>query len=211
MKITGLSVQVRDKNRVNVMVDGKYRFSVAIAQVVDLGLKIGNEYSGEQMQALEDEGAFGKLYIRTLEYTFVRPRSVREVKDYLYRKTRPRMTKTGEMREGVSTALTERVLERLVEKGYVNDEKFARYWVENRRLRKGVSRRHLRGELSLKGVSSSIVDQILQETSRDEQNELLKTIARKRTTYSDEKKLIAYLLRQGFSFDDIKSALHDSG
>lgn len=209
MKITSISVQVRDKDRVNVSVDGKYRFSLDILQVGSLGLKIGNEYTEAEITKLEEESQFGKLYTRALEYALMRPRSLREVTDYLYRKTRDTRTKTGEVRKGVSKALTERVFQRLVEKGYVNDEKFAHFWIENRNLRKGTSRRKLTAELAAKGVERSIVDRLLGESERSDDDEIKKIIAKKRARYPDETKLIAYLARQGFSYDDIKLALED--
>lgn len=207
MKVTGLSPQVRDKNRVNVMIDGKYRFSLDIAQVIDLGIKIGKEYSDDELAELESESIFGKLYNRTLEYTLVRPRSEKEVKDYLYRKTLDKRTSTGGVKPGVPVSVTERVFQRLVDRGYVDDLKFAQYWLENRRLKKGASTRLLRSELSSKGVSSSDIERAMESFDRSDQEEILKVIARKKRLYSDEKKLIAYLARQGFSYDDIKNAL----
>jgi len=207
MKITAISAQVRDKDRVNVSVDGKYRFSLDIMQVVDLGIKIGKEYSEAEMVELENESQFGKLYARTLEYALMRPHSQREVRDYLYRKTRDTRTKLGEVRKGVSKELTERVFDRLVEKGYVNDEKFAAFWVENRNLRKGASMRKLSAELSAKGVDRTIIEKLLSDSERDDATELQKIIAKKRNRYDDEQKLMAYLARQGFSYDDIKEAL----
>lgn len=207
MKVTGLSPQVRDKNRVNVMIDGKYRFSLDVAQVIDLGIKIGKEYSDEELAELESESIFGKLYSRTLEYTLVRPRSEKEVKDYLYRKTLDKRTSTGGVKPGVPVSVTERVFQRLVDRGYVDDLKFAQYWLENRRLKKGASTRLLRSELSSKGVSSSDIERAMESFDRSDQEEILKVIARKKRLYSDEKKLIAYLARQGFSYDDIKNAL----
>lgn len=207
MKVTGLSPQVRDKNRVNVMIDGKYRFSLDVAQVIDLGIKIGKEYSDEELAELESESIFGKLYNRTLEYTLVRPRSEKEVKDYLYRKTLDKRTSTGGVKPGVPVSVTERVFQRLVDRGYVDDLKFAQYWLENRRLKKGASTRLLRSELSSKGVSSSDIERAMESFDRSDQEEILKVIARKKRLYSDEKKLIAYLARQGFSYDDIKNAL----
>ncbi|MFY9228088.1 MAG: RecX family transcriptional regulator [Candidatus Microsaccharimonas sp.] len=209
MKITSISVQVRDKDRVNVSVDGKYRFSLDILQLGSLGLKVGSEYTDAEITKLEEESQFGKLYTRALEYALMRPRSLREVTDYLYRKTRDTRTKTGEMRKGVSKQLTERVFERLVQKGYVDDEKFARFWVENRNLRKGMSKRKLSAELAAKGVERSIVDQLLGESERTDDEEIKKIIAKKKSRYSDETKLIAYLARQGFNYDDIKTALAD--
>jgi len=210
MKITRISAQVRDKDRVNISIDGKYRFSLDLLQMLDLGLKVGNEYTEEELQVLEEESKFGKLYTRTLEYCLVRPRSRREIQQYLYRKTRPTRGKTGELREGVSQALTERVFERLDEKEYLNDETFARFWVENRNLRKGSSMRKLQSELSSKGVSQQIVQVILDETERSDTSEIEKIIAKKSKRYDDPQKFMAYLARQGFSYDDIKLALENS-
>lgn len=207
MKITAISTQVRDKDRVNVSVDGKYRFSLDVFQLVDLGIKVGKEYSEAELVALEEESQFGKLYMRALEYCLMRPHSQRELKDYLYRKTRDTLTKTGDIRKGVSVALTERVFNRLEEKGYIDDKKFAAYWIENRNLRKGSSKRKLSSELSAKGVDRTIIEQFLNETDRDDMTELQKIIDKKRPRYDNEQKFMAYLSRQGFSYDDIKTAL----
>ena len=59
MKITAIGVQARNKSRVNVSVDGRYRFSLEIQQVAELGLRIGAEFSEEELVALEEESKFG--------------------------------------------------------------------------------------------------------------------------------------------------------
>jgi regulatory protein len=207
MKITGITAQQRDKNRINVMVDGKYRFSLDILQLGDLGIKVGKEYTDAEMAKLEEESQFGKVYTRALEWVLNRPRSQRELRDYLYRKTRDTRTKEGHLKKGVSPQLTERVFERLDQKGYVNDEKFAAFWIENRNVGKGISKRKLQAELQLKGVDRQIVDRLLEESARNDESELEKIIAKKRSRYDDDQKFMAYLARQGFSYDDIKSAL----
>lgn len=207
MKITAVTPQQKDKNRVNIMVDGKYRFSLDIFQYADLGIKIGHEYTEEELTALETESSFGKVYARALEYCLMRPHSAKEVRDYLYRKTRDSRSKTGEVKKGISLEITGRVFDRLVEKGYIDDEKFARYWVENRNLTKGSSRRKLTAELQAKGVDRGIIEQTLQASTRDDVDELHKVIAKKRARYSDDQKFMQYLARQGFHFDDIKKAL----
>lgn len=137
----------------------------------------------------------------------MRPHSAKEVRDYLYRKTRERRTKTGEMRPGVSSEVTTRVFDRLLEKGYVNDESFARYWVENRSQTKGVSRRKLQLELRAKGVDSSVIDRQLADSLRSDDDEIQKVIAKKQRLYPDRQKFIQYLMRQGFSYDSITRAL----
>lgn len=209
MRITSISVQARDKNRVNVSVDGKYRFSLDILQLGELGIKTGKEYTEAQLAALEEESQFGKLYTRTLEYVLTRPRSQREVRDYLYRKTRDTRTKQGTIRKGATKELTERVFDRLIEKKYIDDEKFAIFWIENRHVRKGMSRRKLSAELSAKGVDRGIIESLLNVSERSDAEEIKKLISKKASRYDDEQKLIAYLARQGFAYDDIKHALQD--
>ena len=207
MQITAITAQQKDKNRVNVMVDGKYRFSLDIFQYADLGLKVGQEYSDEELTTLEQEGVFGKVYVRALEYCLMRPHSAREVKDYLFKKTRDTRTKTGDVKKGISPEVTARVFDRLTEKGYIDDEKFTRYWVENRSLTKGASRRKLQAELRAKGVESMIIERFLSESDRSDDDELQKVIAKKRARYPDRQKLMQYVARQGFSYDDISAAL----
>jgi regulatory protein len=212
MKITNLSSQQRDPNRVNVMVDGRYRFSLDILQVTELGVKVGSEYTEAELNELETESQFGKLYARALEYSLMRPHSSREMRDYLYKKTfskRVRNPKTGEVRDrpGVRKELTERVYDRLVDKGYIDDEKFARFWIENRNLKKGTSSRKLQAELQAKGVDRQIVEKYLTQSERSDEDELQKMIAKKRARYPDEQKFMQYLARQGFSYDDVKAAL----
>ena len=214
-KITKLSAQQANAQRVNVFVDGVYTLSLDLYQVAEYGIRVGKEYSEQELKELEEESVFGKLYARALEYTMIRPHSEREVRDYLWRKTRDtkvRSKKTGELltRKGVSEKIANRVLERLVGKGYVDDEKFARFWVENRNQRKGISHRKLEAELRAKGVQDDIVQETMQKYPRDEKGELLKIIEKKSKKYDDENKLIAYLARQGFSYDDIKDALAEA-
>lgn len=210
MKITAVSIQHKDKNRVNVMVDGKYRFSLDIFQVGDLGIKVGKEYTEDELAGLETESQFGKTYTRALEYCLGRPHSAKEMRDYLYKKTRETRTKTGAVKKGVSSEITTRVFDSLKEKGYIDDEKFTRFWIENRNLKKGTSKRKLVAELRAKGVDQSIIERYSSESERTDEDELRKVIAKKRSRYSDEQKLMQYLARQGFSYDDIKHALSNT-
>ena len=72
---------------------------------------------------------------------------------------------------------------------------------------KEVQSKKLKSELFSKGVSSEIIEQILENSKRNDSEEIQKIIAKKAKKYSDEKKLVAYLARQGFSYDEIKKAL----
>lgn len=191
LKITDIKQAVRNENRVNIYVNGKYAFSLDISQVVELKVKVGRELTKEEFSELKQASEFGKMYQRALEWVLVRPRSRRELRDYLMRRLKKEIK------------LSETVMNRLVERGYVDDEKFARYYVENRFVKKGVSERRLRQELAQKGVAREIIDEVLNRSERNERDEIHKMILRKRARYDDEK-LIAYLCRQGFSYELVK-------
>lgn len=61
-----------------------------------------------------------------------------------------------------------------------------------------------------KGVSRDLVDAVIDESERSDETEIQKVIEKKRKRYDSEEKLIGYLARQGFSYDDIKRALADA-
>lgn len=100
----------------------------------------------------------------------------------------------------------ELVVERLIDKGYLDDEKFAAYYIENRYVRRGVSHRRLKVELQKKGVDPEIINRLLSQEARDENQEIMKMIAKKRQKY-DDNKLVNYLVRQGFGYQLAKEAV----
>ena len=208
MKITAITLQTRNKNRINVSVDGKYKFSLDTYQLVELGLKVGTDYSESDIIGFEQESQFGKLYSRALEYCLIRPHSAREVKDYLYRKTRQSLSKTGELQPGYQPEMTTRVFDRLIEKKYIDDSYFAKYWVENRFTKKGISRRKLISELHSKGISNDIIENVLSETTRDDSEEIKKVIKKKKSRYPDKQKFISYLAGLGYRYEEIKQELN---
>lgn len=215
--VTSISPAVRDENRVNVSIDGKFFCSLDISQLYDIKIKTGQKLNQDELANLKKASDFGKMYVRALEYTLSRPHSVREATDYLRKKTQSRLVRRKNYKtnvyetvrkEGYDKSLIEPVKNRLIEKGYLDDEKFARFWVENRFSKKGVSRRRLEQELTQKGVSRDIIENVLSETKRDDLNEMMKVIAKKRSKYDDDK-LIQYLVRQGFDYDSAKTAVRE--
>lgn len=61
--------------------------------------------------------------------------------------------------------------------------------------------RRLQMELTKKGVSRDVISEVLSEGERNEKEEILKVIAKKRSKYDTDEKLISYLLRQGFQYE----------
>ncbi|MBQ2622737.1 RecX family transcriptional regulator [Candidatus Saccharibacteria bacterium] len=222
--ITNLKQGVKNPNRVNVFVNSKYALSLDVAQVVDLNIKVGLEISEEELTELKKASEYGKLYQRTLEWVLMRPRSVRETRDYLSKKLKTsssdsllRARRYGaqslvplpvgrvQSSEDVSE-LSDSIIQRLLDKGYIDDYKFAEYYVENRFVKKGISKKRLKMELIKKGVAREIIDEVID--GRDDEEEIRKMIAKKRAKYDDEK-LMGYLMRQGFSYDLVRRILFE--
>lgn len=192
-------------------------------QLINAGIQVNKEYTQEELSELVNESQFGKAYERALNYVMIRPRSVKEIKDYLTRtflypkpkmffnKQGERIVKKQEVDKSAVQRIIEKVLERLEEKGYSDDEKFAQAWVRSRQLTKKSSKRKLQQELQVKGVHSDIIATVLDDDSIDEAENLKKLIEKKQkqSRYQEKTKLTQYLVHQGFSYSDVKEALED--
>lgn len=214
--ITKITSGIRDPNRVNVFINGRFALSLDIKQIVDLHIKVGRRLSEEELQELHQASEFGKLYQRALEWALTRPHSYQETQQYLKRRQIKRLQNNRQRTQQELKPLPEiqdnainLVLERLSKRGYIDDQKFARYYVENRFVKKGISQKRLRLELHKKGVDSKVIESVLTDSQRDDKNELAKMVAKKRNRYSEEK-LIRYLIRQGFHYQDVVDAVEQA-
>jgi len=198
MNITAIKQQERLKGRYSIYVDEKYVFSLSADALLEQGLHNGQELDEQQLKAYKKLSADDKAYGLAIAYVARRMRSRWELSDYFRRK-------------GYDDDLSKQLLERLDRLGLVDDEKFAEAWVNTRRLLKSVSKRRLSQELKQKRIADDIIEQVLSEDETDERAVLRELIARKRkqSKYQDNLKLMQYLARQGFSYDDIKSVLSE--
>ena len=197
MQITKITKAVKTAGRYNVFIDQEFAFSLDEAQLVQLGLTKGQSLSPPEVAELKNESDFGKNYLRALDLISRRLRSEREIRDYAFRK---RWDKAN----------TERVIERLYAHGYLDDAKFARAFVRSRAALGNNSQRQLELALRRKGISQELIAAAIAGCEDySETDSLKKLIAKKRSRYPDQTKLIAYLVRQGFSYDDVKQALTD--
>lgn len=196
MKITGIKQQVKLKGRYSVYVDEKYTFSLSEGALLEQKLHIGQELDKDQVAEYKKLSADDKAYNLTLAYVARRARSRWELTDYLRRKS-------------YDEEVGNQIMEKLERLGFVNDEAFARSWVENRRLLKPISKRRLTQELRQKRIADDIIDIVLMEDETDELETLRELIVRKRkqSKYQDDLKLMQYLAGQGFNYGDIKSVL----
>ncbi len=195
MTITKITEQVKNPNRASIYVDGKYSFSLNLDQLLETKLKVGTEIFEARLKELVKLSQAGKVKMRTIEWLMIRPRSARELNDYLRRKK-------------VDAEEASVLISYCQAKNYQNDESFAKWWLEQRQ-NKLKSASFIRFELKTKGVSDEIIQQVLEVATVSEGQVLKDLVAKKRrqTKYQDRQKLLEYLLRQGFNYSLIKDEL----
>lgn len=198
MQVTNIKAQVKREGRYSVFIDGKYSFSLSADALLDAKLTVGQELSDADIRRYKQLSAEDKAYNLALAYVARRMRSRGELLDYFRRKQ-------------YAPELADNLMQRLERAGFVDDTDFARRWVENRRLLKATSTKRLRLELRQKKVADDIIQAVLAEDDTDERQLLRELVAKKRkqSRYQDAQKLIAYLARQGFNYDDIKAVMTD--
>jgi regulatory protein len=212
MKITALKQQVRDTNRVNVFVDGKYSFSFSIDQVLSEKLKVGLEIDDEVLAELKSKSTDEKLRLRAMNWVLLRPRSILETKQYLKRtisKRKVDASSTDEAKLSVQINI-DNIIDEFVRRGWLDDSKFANWWV-GRSSRQLKSSAFLAGELAQKGIDKSVVsDLLLRDNDRASLEELYAKIKDK-PKYSDPNKLLRFLLSKGYSYSLVKEVLAPAG
>lgn len=191
--ITALEIQKRNKERVNVYLDGDYSFSLTLIEAARLHR--GQVLSDDDIAALQAQDAVEKAVDRAVRFLSFRPRSVQEIRRNLSQK-------------GVAEPTVEAALARLEKLGYVDDEAFARFWVNNRDDFNPKGPRALRQELRQKGIANSIIDQAL--AAVDFTDAATRAVQRqvKRWQTLDQpafkQKVYEFLARRGFLNETIK-------
>lgn len=208
--VTNISQAIKNPNRANVYIDGEYSFSLLITQLSDQKLKVGQSINLEKLKQLQKLSGYGKVYQRTLEWVLSKPRSIKETKDYLIKKKFTNQIKAKKNQDSnyyqISSQDISSIISTLIDKNYLNDQKFVEYFLENRNLNKGISKKQIIQELKKKGIDNKIIDECLAKNIRTDEAEIKKIIAKKRDKYNKEK-LIQLLLRKGFDHALIESVL----
>ncbi len=191
--ITAIEIQKRNKERVNVYLDGEYAFSLEAIKAA--ALRKGQTLTEAEVNALRDEDEIGQAVDRAARFLSYRPRSTAEVRRNLADKDTPE-------------PVIEAAVQRLNNMGYLDDRAFAKFWIENRTMFKPLSPRALRYELRQKGVPAPVIEELLAEVDARETAERAARTRLNRLRGSDHDtfraKLSAFLQQRGFSYDTIR-------
>jgi len=197
--ISAIESQQKDPQRVNIYLDGKFAFGLAL--ITAGWLKVGQELSEEKIASLQAEDANEMAYQKALHYLSYRPRSLMEVRQNL-------------LKRNIPATIVEATLKRLEAARLVNDQEFARAWIENRNTFRPRSRMALRAELRRKGISDEVAEPVLEEEVDDQA--LAFAAARKYaprlrdlTWFEFRQKLSGFLARRGFSYTTLSPVVSE--
>ncbi|MSR89600.1 hypothetical protein EXS53_01575 [Patescibacteria group bacterium] len=196
--ITKISPQKKRQGYYNIFVDGKYALALSELDLTVFGLRVEQVLTPGLLNELHLAQSKSKSYNYALRYLALRPRSIKEVKDYLT------------IRKDFSIEDADTTIARLSEQNYLNDQDFAAMWVRNRLLLRPKSTSVLRLELIKKGIDNDTITEVLSDLDEPAQIASLGELITKKMRqpkYQNKQKLIEYLSRQGYSYALVKKTL----
>jgi regulatory protein len=199
--ITALVAQKKNKDRVNVYVDGEFAFALAAIEAVRL--RRGQVLSDGDIERLRGADEIEKAHDKALRFLANRPRSEWEVRQNL-------------AKAGFGSDIINRVIERLKGVALVDDTAFVRFWLDNRAQFNPRGQAALRQELRRKGVEREVIEAVLVESAHDDEQAAVQSALAKagryrhlpRSTFAQ--KLGAYLIRRGFSYEVVRAAVDEA-
>ncbi len=188
--ITALTAQKKNPQRVNVFLDGDFAFG--LQRIVAAWLEVGQKISDEKISNLKLEDQQEMAYQKALNLLSYRLQSKTEMAQKL-------------SRNNIPEEVIEKTIERLQLNGLMNDDQFAKSWVENRTEMRPRGRRALAYELRRRGIDTETIDSALAEI--DEEELAYQAAARRAPRIQNLEwnefrlKLTRFLNQRGFSYE----------
>ena len=195
-KITDMQIQKSNKTRANLYIDGQFAFGVEMLTVMKLGLKIGQEVTEQKLQEAIFDSEKSVAFEKAMDYLSRGMKTKKQMTDYLFKK-------------GYVPQVVYYVVDKLIDYKYVDDDTYARLYVEHNSSNKG--NRRLSQELQQKGIARDQAEQFA-NIPKAEQEENAAALAAKymRNKTNDVKtlqKLQRYLLSRGYDYDTVNGII----
>ncbi|MEG0250125.1 MAG: recombination regulator RecX [Peptostreptococcus sp.] len=201
-KITGIEIQKRNKNRVNLYVDNEYLLSLQAELVYKYNLSKNQEIDKEKLIEIARADDYEKAKNKALNSLSKVEKSEKKIREKL----------SGDFDEEI----IEMVIEFLKKHELVDDERFADMIVSNDLNFKRVGKNRIKQNLYTKGIKREYIDSAISEIDSDVELENAIYLARKRLPRIKDKdinkvknKLYQHLSYKGFSYDIIKLAINE--
>ncbi len=194
-----LTVKEGRSNKIHIYVDEEYRATVDSDYWYSEKYRNLKEINDDELTELLDSVSFRRAYNKGLDLLSRRPYGTRE----LIKKLREK---------GHENDAAQKACDRLLELGLLNDEEYARILANDLLERKKYSIKRIKQELSYRGIDREIIENTVDLLDNDPQNSIILVIKKKYINkINDEKgrkRAIDGLMRLGYSYSDIKSALN---
>ena len=194
-----LSIKEGKAYKIHIYVDEEYRATVDSDYWYSEKYRNYKEINDEELTELLDAVSFRRAYNKGLDLLSRRPHGTKELIKKLCEK--------GHEKESA-----EKACDRLLELGLLNDEEFARILANELYERKGYGVKRIKQELAFRGIDREIAENAIESLDIDTQTRIILVIEKKYISkINDEKgrkRAIDGLLRLGYSYSDIKSALN---
>jgi regulatory protein len=195
--ITAITVQKKNTNRVNIFLDGNFSFGLYIVNARHL--KISQSITQEMIDKLIKDDQIEDGYQKALKFISYKPRTSFEVIKKLREK---------DLNEDAISI----IIDKLIEKSYVDDLQYAKNWVENRSINKPRSKKLIKWELKNKQFSEEIISEVTSEMLPEEKLAILaaEKYARRLSGFEEDiftRRLSGYLMRRGFTYSTVYSTV----
>lgn len=185
-------------NKIHLFLDGEYTATTDENCWLDNYISDSTDISEEEWQDLLVKINYKKALNKCADFLSRRDHSVKELKTKLLRT--------------VDEVSAQKAIERYIEAGYLDDEKYCERLIEYLFEVKKFSVSSVKQECFKRGIDREIVDEKLNEYDIDSVSTIVELINGKYSTKLEKKngkeKVIAALQRKGFYYSDIKSAFY---
>jgi regulatory protein len=201
--ITKIDLQ-KSKKRVNIFLDGKFGFGLNLETYVKSGLKVEQVLTDEEVSEIANQSQRQTVYEKAILYASIRPRSKKEIKDWMRRKKH-------------DSSFFPFILDRLTKIGLIDDTNFTKWWVEQRNAFRPTGVSKLKQELAIKGIDRSIIEVAISAlVDPQSQLEAAKKLLDKKSIHTGKyprekltQKYTGLLLRRGFTYAITKRAIDE--
>ena len=194
-----ISSQKGRGTKIHLLIDGEYKITTDIEFWSVNSVADGTDLSEEEWEELVSAVNYRKAFNKCADYLSRRSHSEKELLD--------KVIKGGVDRESAVKAI-----ERFKELGYINDRDFAFEYTEYLLNSKRYSLNRVKQELYYKGISKDIISEVIDGIETDQAQTVIniinKSYVRKLNEEGGREKVIAALMRRGFSYSDIKEAFN---
>lgn len=184
--------------KIHLLLDDEYQITTDIDFWAEHYFKDGTEITQEEWESLTDSIYFKKAVDKCYDLLSRRDHSVKELKAKLLRT--------------VDEKNADKAIEKMLDYGYLDDEKYARNLVKYLAQSRNMSKNHIKQEMFKRGIPNEIINLVMEDYEFDNVSSVVDLIMtkyrNKLNNEDDNKKVIASLMRKGFSYSDIKNAFY---